>query len=298
MITDSVEKDATPLETVDDTGSYYSPDTTGIPVESTPPPTQSRNPKLSKTVVIAIIAVAALAVLGGVAFTLFKKPQAKAPAPTQVTINTQSLDNGTLNKLTAQAAPNGDKQQLTISPDTLFKGAVTVQGSTQVEKDLNVRGSTSLQGSVTITSNLAVRDSLSVGGTLSAPTLSIGTLATSTITASGNIRFGGHLEPTGAQPGATAGSAALGGSVQISGNDTAGTVTISVGNNASLAGELATIRFNKAFATTPKVQLTPVNAESAALRYYVARTSGFLTINTASPPVAGASYVFDYLVTQ
>lgn len=257
-------------------------------------PSHSSRKKLY--IILGLVGIALVILIIMVTVQLVKKDPKKNPTAPPIVINTQSLDNGTLNKLTT-ATPTS-KTQLTIAPDTLFKGDVHVQGAEQVDKNLEVNGTSTLQGAVSINSNLAVRGSLSVGGSLSAPSLNIGSLTTTAITVSGSISFGEHLIPTGAIPTVTAGRSALGGSVQISGNDTAGTVTISTGNGSALDGELATIHFHKAFATTPKVQLTPINAESAALRYYVARTAGFLTINTATPPTPGASYTFDYLVTQ
>jgi hypothetical protein len=226
------------------------------------------------------------------------KDEKRQPAAQPITINTQNLDNGTLNKLTTTGTPTETKTQLTISPDTLFKSDVHVQGSLQVDRNLEVKGTTTLQGATSINSNLAVRGSVSVGGTLSAPALNIGTLTTTSINVTGSISFGEHLVPTGSTPSVTASKAALGGSVQISGNDTAGTITISTGTGAPLAGEMANIHFRKAFGSTPKVQLTPINAESAALRYYAARSAGFFTINTGTAPTTQTSYTFDYLVTQ
>lgn len=259
---------------------------------------------MPKRVIIIVTAIAVLALITFLAISALKKPAAKPTPPTPIVINTQSLDNGTLNKLTTQAGSSPVKQQLTITPDTIFKNNVQVQGSLKTDKDLDVggnlaiKGTTTLQGAVGINSNLAVSGSLSVGGVLSAASLNVGSLGVSTINISGSLNFGGHLVPGGATPASKPSVAASGGSVSISGNDTAGTITINIGNGSLLAGELAIISFRTAFATTPKVQLTPINSTASTLNYYATRSPTFFTVDSSSVPETGASYVFDYLITQ
>lgn len=229
-----------------------------------------------------------------------------------IVINTQSLGNGTLNKITSQINGKGaTSTQLTISLNTLFENNVSVQGTLNNNGDLNVggnfsvKGTSSLLGSLSTNGNLAVKGSgniagnLSVSGLISATSLSVGSITISTINLSGDMNISGHIIPAGPSPAVAASTAASGGTVSISGNDTAGTVTIVEGNAGNkLAGELAIITFHKPFATTPKVQLTPVNAASAQLNYYVSQSPTFFTIECASVPVSGATYTFNYLVTQ
>lgn len=281
----------------------YERDYTTDSLPPTPPPDK---PKFAarKLLLPLLALLITLVVIGGVATLLLKKPAKPAVPITPITINTQSLDNGTLTKLTAQAAPNDTKQQLTVTPDALFKNNVQVQGILTANKDLNVggnlnvNGTTTLQNAVAINSSAAIRGALSVGGALSAGSLNVGSLVVTTVNASGNINFGGHLLPGGATPNAVASTSAAGGSVSVSGNDTAGTITITMGNGTLVAGEFAIINFRTRFATTPKVQLTPVNSPASALNYFATRSAGFFTVNTSSPPAASTSYVFDYLVTQ
>ena len=294
------------MTTMDDSSSLELNDTyLSDPPSGTHSPTDNKLPPPAKSgwlrkyrVVLGVVVLVLLLAIGITVSLQIKKPSQKLTLR-PIVINTQSLDNGTLNKLSVTSHNTTEQSvQLTITPNTLFKSDVHVQGGIQVDKNLEVGGTSTLQGAVSINNNLAIRGSVSVGGSLSAASLNIGSLTTTAITASGSISFGEHLVPTGAVPAVTAGRAAIGGSVQISGNDTAGTVTISTGSGSALAGELATITFHKAFATTPKVQLTAINAESANLRFYAARSVGFFTIDTATPPAQGASYTFDYLVTQ
>ena len=295
----NMNDEGTSLEALTDSPRDY---TTPEPSAS-PPPSKLWKPKLPKYTLVIIVIVVGIGLIAAAAIFLTNKPTEKV-APTPIIINTQSLDNGTLNKLTAQAGPNATKQQLTITPDTLFKNNVEVQAGLNVGKDftgggnLNIRGTTTLQGAVGINSNLAVRGALSVGGALSAASLNVGSLAVTTVNASGSLNFGGHLIPSGTTPSIKASVAASGGTVAISGNDTAGTVTIVVGNDSLLAGEMAIISFHAPFATTPKVQLTPITSAASVLNYYATRSTTFFTIETSTTPTVGASYVFDYLVTQ
>lgn len=290
--------EGTTLETLTDSPDYITPE----PSDS-PPPSKLWKPNLPKYTLVIIVIVVGLALIAAAAIILLKQPAKKA-TPTPIIINTQSLDNGTLNRLTAQAGPNATKQQLTITPDTLFKNSVAVQGALKTASDLdvagnlNVHGKTTLQGAVGINSNLAVRGALSVGGALSAASLNVGSLAVTTVNASGSLNFGGHLVPSGTTPDVKASVGASGGTVTISGNDTAGTITINIGAGTLIAGEMAIISFHAPFATTPKVQLTPINSTASSLNYYATRSATFFTIDSSTTPTNNTSYVFDYLVTQ
>lgn len=300
MSFNSVDDSATPLEALEGSTADYTTDNTTLPPAQQPP--RSR-----KKIYIIIIAIVALILVAGIAFYIAGRsapvePSAKKPVP--ITINTQSLDNGTLNKLIPQSAPGATKQQLTIEPDTLFKNAVEVQGGLRADKNLdvggntNIAGTTTMQGAVGINNNLAVRGSLSVAGALSAASISVGSLTIANITVSGNLNFGGHIIPAGSEPTVRSSNGTRGGTVTIDGNDTAGTITVNIGNGAPVTGELAIINFRTAFATTPKVQLTPINAAASSLNYYATRSASFFTIDSTTASTNGASYVFDYLITQ
>lgn len=289
------------LESPDDLTVVHQPSsTTPMPQDSTPISSPRFKKPGKRTLVTTAIVLLAIALLFGVAQL---RPDQK-PAPTPITIQTQSLDVGTLNRLKTETGAEDTKETLIITPDSIFQNTLVVQKAVTTEDDLTVggrltvRGTTTLQQAVTINSNLAIRGNLSIGGALSAPALNIGTLNSTDIKAGGNVEFGGHLIPSGGVPTARASVAAGGGNVTVSGSDTAGTVTITMGNSPIGPGELAIITFRTRFSTTVKVQLTPVNGAAANLNYYTSRNAGFFTIETASPPAAGASYVFDYLVTQ
>lgn len=291
------EDTLTSLEVVEQQSPRAQPDT----------PKKNRNRPLNKRrfLIIILLALLGLTLLAGGAAFLRTTGQPESV----ITINTQSLDNGTLNQLT-ETAGGTVKQQLTISPETLFKQNVIVQGSTEVQQNLTVRGQSNLQGPVfmdqdvtirrglTVANNTSIGGNLSVSGSITASSLSVGSISLSTVNVSSDVTFGGHLIPNGASPTSRTSVAASGGSVTINGNDTAGTITINIGSGATLAGEMVIITFNKAFARTPKVQLTPINQSASALNYYATRSAAFFTIDTSTTPSNGASYVFDYLVTQ
>ena len=271
-----------------------------------PVPVQPNHSKMVKYAVITGVVVALFVIAGLTTLVLSKKTTTLSPVktPTPVVINTQTLDNGTLNKLSAPAGSGPTSQQLTITPATLFKNTVQVQGDIKAEKgvaigdSLTVNGTANFQNAVGIGSNLAVRGTLSVAGALTAASINVGSLAITTINVAGGLNFGGHIVPGGTAPTTQPSTATSGGTVTISGNDTAGTVTINVGAGALTPGELAIISFKSAFTGTPKVQLTPVNAAASSLNYYVTRSATFFTVNTSSATTTNASYVFDYLVTQ
>lgn len=284
-----------------------------------PTPKKPRKFKLPKftfvstrTLLTAGLFLIVVLVLVGGAFFLRPKPQ---PDQT-VVINTQSLDNGTLNQL-SQGDGRG-RTELNITADVLstkdlrVQGTASVQGDLAVQGNLTVNGTTNLQattingslslnGGLEVSGNTSLSGSLSVTGQLTTGGLSVGSITTSNLTVNNNLTLGGHLIPTGGAPSVSAGPAARGGSVSISGNDTAGTITINTGNQGlggAHTGEMAVITFRTPFATTPKVQLTPINIDAAGLNYYAARGPRFFNVNSTSTVADGTTYVFDYLVTQ
>lgn len=270
------------------------------PVEPEPdltPPHRSRLP-----LVIAGVVVGCLLVAGGI-FWLVRLQAKSQPKPaTHIVINTQSLDNGTLNKLT-NPSDGTVSQQLTITPDTLFKSNVTVQGTTKLANTtiagtLGASGDVTLAQALTVNGNTTLGGNVTVAGRLTTLSFSTGNLSAATLNLAGDATLGGHLIPTGSTPTLKPSVATNGGTATISGNDTAGTVAINVSSASPHSGEFVIISFKKPFSTTPKIQITPLNAAASELRYYATASPTFFTIDTSSLPTAGASYVFDYLVTQ
>lgn len=291
MEPDTEDKYSSPLDSSLESSDVSSGD------ESKPPQPNSRQLRLIAIVVMLVI-------VGLIGLLIISFSQAKKPAAT-IVINTQNLDAGTLTKLESQNSNGAVAQQLTISPNTLFKNNVDVQGNLTVNGMTHLQGAVTLNnglaigGSLTIANNASIGSNLSVTGLITASGLSVGNLTIASLHSSGDLIFGGHLVATGSTPSVQPGtSAGNGATVIISGSDTNGTITINTGSSASVAGELALVTFHTAFKLAPHVQLTPLNLDTATVQYYVSRSATFFTVNTASSPKPNTSYSYDYLVSQ
>lgn len=116
---------------------------------------------------------------------------------------------------------------------------------------------------------------------------------------SANLTLDGHIVTGGTTPGVTAGAAACTTpTVTVSGDDTAGQVTITTGTGCNAAGTLATVTFGTAYASAPRVQLTPDSAAAAGLLPYKLSTTTNFALNTSNTPADATTYTFDYLVAQ
>lgn len=241
----------------------------------------------------------------------------KANSPT--TVNTQTLTAEELKKLSESEQKIGDpKSTLSIESNAIFSGKVLVRDSLDVAGTIKVGGALSLPGisvsgastfdqvtanNLTITGNTAIQGQLNIqkgltssggasfGGPVSAPILSVQSLQLS-----GDLTISRHIDAAGGTPGKTDGSAlGAGGTVAVSGTDTAGTVNINTGGGAG-AGCFVTITFTNRFNNTPHVVITPVGSAAASMNYYINRSSSNFSICTASTPPSGQSFAFDYVV--
>jgi hypothetical protein len=302
-------------------------------MESTPPPGVSKQPEpeqpknnawdrlKSRANTIASITALFLflVVLGafvGYFYSQSKKPQAKTP-----TIETLSPED--LKKLTEIGANLGTANQtLNIGANALFRGKVDVGGDLSIGGKLNangpvtlsqlnitgttaatglnvgsnlsVSGTTTLQKAVTVGDLLTVNGGLNVSGAASVGSLNANTIAVRNISISGPLTIG-HLATQGPAPTIVAGGVGAGGTVSISGNDTAGTININTGTGP--AGALATITFRAGYSSTVHVLLSPLTSGAAASEAFVTRNGGGFQIHANTPP-AGQTLSFDYLVTQ
>lgn len=253
--------------------------------------------------VLTVIVILLLLIAAGLIGSFIAKKTTKST--NTVVVNTQSLDSGTLNKLTQQL--NGKSQvsqQLTISPSTLFKNDVNVQNNLSVKGTSNLQGAVTTGGNLTVNGSLTATNGASVGGNLTvngkitAASLSVGSITLSTLSLSGNLTVGGHIITVGTPPNITASVAAAGGTASISGNDSSGTITITTGGRTPIAGEMAIITFRTSYQLAPRVLLTPLNAEAASVEPFVTENSTFFTVRSAATPAASTIYSFNYLVTQ
>ncbi len=253
-------------------------------------PTSS--PRRSNRRLLLWIGIGLLILVIGLLIIRLTTHQPPAKTTTTVNVNTQSLSPGTLQKLEQQNAGSVITQQLTIAPSTLFKNDLKVQGQTSLAQNLQIAKNLTVDGSANVAGDV------SVSGLISATAISVSSLNLKTLQLGGDLNFGGHITPTGSRPTIAPNVAATGGTATVDGTDTSGTLSITTGSGTQIAGELAILTFSKAFATNPRVQLTPVGASSAALQAYVSQGVRFFTIETGNTPSASVTYVFNYFVTQ
>jgi hypothetical protein len=170
-----------------------------------------------------------------------------------------------------------------------LSGAATINGNMTIGANLYVSGSTSL-------ANLTVSGDATFTGNITVQNISVQ-----------NITINGHIITAGNAPVVAVSSAAgvadalnsiAAPTAQISGNDTAGTITIVAGANTTI-GEIANLTFATGFGASPRILLTPVGSDSAKLQIYVnaTTTTGFV-IGSNVAPAAGTTYIYNYQVMQ
>jgi len=262
-----------------------------------------------------------LVVIG--AFGGYFYAQSKKPAPQAKTPTVENLSADELKKLTEIGANLGTAGQvLNIGANALFRGKVDVGGDLSiggrlnangpvtlsqlnitgttaatglsVGSNLSVSGTTTLQKAVTVSDLLTVNGGLNVSGAASVSSLNANSIAVRTISISGPLTIG-HLSTQGPPPTIAPNSIGGGGTVSISGNDTAGTININTGSGPG--NVLATITCRAAYTNTTHVLLTPLTSGAAAAGAFVTRSSTGFQIHANTPP-PGQTLSFDYLVAQ
>jgi cytoskeletal protein CcmA (bactofilin family) len=270
-------------------------------------------------VTVLLVVVAGIGVAVGLGANYFK---AAKPTPTPK-VETLSADE--LKKLGDLSTSLGNSNQvLNIGTNTIFRGKIDVgsdltvggrfnangpvtlsqlniTGTTaltglSVGSNLTVAGSTTLQKGLTVAGGTAINGSLNVSGTATANALNATSITVNTITISGPLTIA-HLRTQGAVPNVAAGSVGGGGTVSLSGNDTAGTININTGSGPA-AGVLATVTFKAAYSGGVHVIISPLTGASASLPAYVTRTSTGFQVRADGGVGAGTAYAFDYIVTQ
>ena len=263
-----------------------------------------------------------LLVLGG-ALGYFYSQSRKNPTANNHKPSVQTLSQDELNKLSEIGANLGTAGQvLNIGADALFRGKVNIGGDLAIAGRLNangpvtlsqlnitgttaatglnvgsnliVGGTTVLQKSLTVQDLVAINGGLNVSGAASFNTLNASTIAVRSISISGPLTIG-HLITQGTAPIIAAGAVGGGGTVSISGNDTAGTININTGTGPG--GVLATITFRAAYGASVHVLLSPLTGSAASAQAFVTRNNGGFQIH-ANSPAAGSTLSYDYLVTQ
>lgn len=290
------------------------------PQDNTPQKKEKINKRLQNLItrvnIYLLLFIMILVLAGGIVFIGLQRSKNDLG---DASTGTQQLTAEELEKISGSDAKVGDpKQTLTIESNAIFAGQALVRGSLDVAgeikvgaalnvpglivsgtstlgqvsaNELTVAGSAAIQGQLNVQSNLTVAGAVSVGGLLSAPQATINNLQLS-----GDLQLNRHIDTGGPSPGKTNGSALGGGGTSsLSGTDTAGTLSVNTGSGPG-TGCFATITFAQAFSGTPHVVVTPVGSAGGTIDYYVNRTSTSFSVCASTPPPAGASFAFDYIV--
>lgn len=242
--------------------------------------------------------------------------------PNNILFDGQELDQETLNEILTNESNVGTVDQtLTVAANAIFNGKVLVKDSLDVAGAINVGGALSLPGitvagqsnfeDVNVSNNLAILGSVSIqqsltvqggaditGNVAIAGTLSATAISSDQIQFTGDAAFTRHIDTGGGLPSISSGTAVGGGgTVSISGNDIAGTVTINTGGGPP-AGIFANVSFVNAYNSTPNMQLTPIGSSAASLNFYATRDTNGFSIGTASVPSSSTTYIFDYFIVE
>lgn len=244
-------------------------------------------------------------------------------APPQATIANQGLTEDALKQLAnTDATVGGTSQTLTIQGNaviagqTLMRGNLNVAGNFQTggsiqAPSLTVSGASNLAetqiNSLQVATNTSVQGSttlrdLNVSGTSSfSGAMTASQITVTRLILSGNalLQVPGHISFTGPSPSRSINAGVLGngGSVSISGSDTAGLININTGNNPT-AGCFTRITFQQAFAGQPRVIISPVGSAAGQTQYYVDRDKTGFNVCTVIPAPANQLFSFDYFVTN
>lgn len=277
----------------------------------------------------SIVALFIFLVIGGGVIGFYaaqskkQPPAAKAPTVENLT----PADIARLNQLGSNLGSSS--QTLNIGANALFRGnndvvgdltvggrlnangpvtlsQLNITGSTaatglNVGSNLIVTGTTTLQSTLTVNNLTTINSNLTVAGTISAGSLTAGTVAVQNITISGPLTIS-HLVTRGLPPTISAGSLLGGGTVSISGNDTAGQVNIntggSTGQTVGAGNVLATITFRAAYGATVHVLLSPTSQAASLNPVYVNRNGASFQVVAGQTEGNGQVLSFDYFVTQ
>lgn len=164
-------------------------------------------------------------------------------------------------------------------------------GDTQVNS-LQVAQDTTIQGN-TSTRDLSVTGTASFDGNLSAQQITVSRLI---IANNGTLEIPGHATYSGAPASRGGYGPAIGngGSANLNGNDTTGTVNINTGSGAS-NGCFVRVNFNQAYSNTPHVVITPTGAGAGNATYYVTRDLTGFSVCANQPP-SNSNFAVDYYV--
>lgn len=166
-----------------------------------------------------------------------------------------------------------------------------------LRKDMTIAGTSRVQGPAVFSGLMTVNNSLNVAGNLSVGgVLSTRNFQANSLTSTSTLTIGGHIITRGPGPSIGKGGGVSGvATVSGSGNDTAGTIAITLGVGASAHGSLASVGFTNAYNGTPRIIVSPFDGSLGS--FYVEKSNTGFTVYTNSTLSTG-SYGFDYFVVQ
>jgi len=258
-------------------------------------------------------------VAGAIALVSFLNSQ---KAPEEPSIESQSLTTEALKSLAnTDASVGSTAQTLTIQGSAIINGQTLARGNLNVAGNLQTGGSitaptitvsgaanlgdaqvnslqvaqnTAIQGTTTLR-DLNVSGTTSFSGAVSASQITVTRLI---LSGNASLEVPNHISFTGSTPSRTTNGGVLGsgGSANISGSDTAGTINVNSGNNPT-SGCFITVRFNQVFTRQPRVVVSPVGPAAGQLQFYVERNTTTFSVCSANAAAANQSFSFDYFIT-
>jgi cytoskeletal protein CcmA (bactofilin family) len=244
-------------------------------------------------------------------------------APEEPNIATQELTEDALKQLANTDASVGNTSQtLTIQGNAIISGQTLMRGNLNVAGNIQAGGSlqaptitvsgaanlgdaqinslqvatnTAIQGATTLR-DLTVAGAAAFNGSVTASQLTVTRLIMS---GNATLEVPNHLGFTGPTPSLAPNNGVIGngGTISISGSDTAGFININTGNNPT-PGCFARINFRQAFTNQPRVIVGPVGAGAGQTDFYVERNNTGFNICTVNAAPANRSFAYDYFVTN
>jgi hypothetical protein len=167
---------------------------------------------------------------------------------------------------------------------------------------LAVNGDSSLLGNVTIAQNLNVSGATTIQNLIVNGSATFnGDLTVTGLTEVQSIKINGHIITAGDVPQIAAGNTDV--AVTIEGNDTAGTITVTVNQPVAANAVISNTTFANEFtsATKPRVIITAINGaavESGIYADYDQTSNTGFTLITTKALGAGAVLRFNYMTIQ
>ena len=273
-----------------------------------------------KVNVYFLLFVLILIVAGAITAVNFLNSQ---KAPEEAAINSQSLSQDALKQLANTDTSVGNASQtLTIqgnaiiSGQTLTRGNLNVAGNVQTggsltaptltisgavnlgdtqANNLQVATNVAIQGSTTMR-DLNVAGTSTFGGAMTASQITVSRLV---LSGNASLEVPNHIRFSGPSPSRTfnVGILGNGGSASVDGSDTSGTINVNSGNNPA-SGCFMRVIFQRQFANSPHVIISPVGSAAGQMEYYVERDKTGFNVCSANPAPSNKAFAFDYFITN